>query len=81
MAAMQAGVMDRIRHDLQIQQGLCYTQAVLVGTAVNAPKKLQPFKKVFPDLRPKTEMTADQVLASMEMWSARFGAKVTQRMN
>jgi hypothetical protein len=74
MNAMQAGVVDRMRHDLRVQQGLCYTQAVLMGTAVNAPKNLPPFKKVFPDPVEKKAMTADAMLASMELWAKRFGA-------
>jgi hypothetical protein len=69
MEAMQAGAMDRIRHDLRIQQGLAYTQAVLVGTAVHAPKKLQPFKKVFPDQRDSKPQTGEQMLAALRSWS------------
>jgi hypothetical protein len=69
MSAMQAGVMDRMQHDLRVQQGLIYTHAVLMGPAINAPKRMPKFNKVFPDRRNSKPQTGEQMLAALRSWS------------
>lgn len=52
------------------RQGLTYTLAVLIGSAMNNPKKFPTFAKVFPDPRkPARVQTPEDMLQAMRAWS------------
>ena len=70
------GAQDRDLAQLRMQQRLIYSQAILTAYAVNDPKKMPKFEAAFPDGRPKQPMSPDQIMASMQQWSARLGATV-----
>lgn len=61
------GADARAARELKIQQQLAYSTAVLIGTAVNAPKSFPRFHRVFPDPKAKAT-TPEAMLAAMRSW-------------
>ncbi|WP_235932967.1 hypothetical protein [Paragemmobacter ruber] len=69
MQVMMKGAAEGFRRD----QGLTYSLAQLVGWAVNNPKEMPKFEKVFPDRKPKPAQTPDQLYAAMRAWTIHLG--------
>lgn len=59
---------DRHHRMKQIEDGRAYSLAFLISFAVNDPKKMPKFEKVFPDVRPKPAKTPEEMLAVMRQW-------------
>lgn len=52
----------------RIEDGRTYTLAQLIVWAVNDPKRMPRFEKVFPDGRPKRRQSPEEMLALMTQW-------------
>lgn len=52
----------------RIDDGRVYSLAYLVSFAVNDPKRMPKFEKVFPDGKPKPAQSPDEIWAAMEAW-------------
>lgn len=50
-------------------QAMTYSLARLVGIAVNDPKKMPKFDKVFPDRHPKPAQSDGDILSAMKRWT------------
>ena len=60
---------------LRAQQAVAYTHAQLAGVAVNNPRKMPRFAKVFPDPRRGARPMSDaEMLESMRAWSRHVSA-------
>ncbi len=77
LAAQAAGDRSwaRLRHDQQV----AYTVAQLVAVAVNNPRKMPDFEKVFPDRRSALASKAitqapEEALLNMKLWMAAAAA-------
>ena len=52
----------------RIEDGRAYSLAYLVSFAVNDPKRMPRYEKVFPDGKPKPAQDPDEIWASMQAW-------------
>ena len=70
IAAIMAGVEDRLWYERRQAQQLVYSQAVLNAHAWHQPNKLPEFAKVFPDRFPAKAKSVDEIMAKMESMTA-----------
>ena len=64
------GADARALRDLRVQQQMAYSTAVLIGCAVNNPKRFPKFQKAFPDARAqRVRQDPDTIFALMECWA------------
>ena len=52
----------------RIDDGRVYSLAYLVSFAVNDPKRMPKFDKVFPDGKPKPAQDPEEIWAAMQAW-------------
>ena len=67
-AAVMQAASDREARLKRIEDGRAYSLAYLVSFAVNDPKRMPKFEKVFPDGKPKPAQDPDEIWASMQAW-------------
>ena len=68
-AVVMQAASDREARLKRIDDGRVYSLAYLVSFAVNDPKRMPKFDKVFPDGKPKPAQTPDEIWASMQAWA------------
>ena len=59
---------EREAHLKRIEDGRAYSLAYLVSFAVNDPKRMPKFDKVFPDGKPKPAQDPEEIWAAMQAW-------------
>ena len=52
----------------RIEDGRAYSLAYLVSFAVNDPKRMPRYEKVFPDGKPKPAQDPEEIWAAMQAW-------------
>ena len=67
-AVVMQAASDREARLKRIEDGRAYSLAYLVSFAVNDPKRMPKFDKVFPDGKPKPAQDPDEIWASMQAW-------------
>lgn len=65
---MRAAV-DRQVRQKRLADGRFYTLAQLITYAVNDPKRMPKFDKVFPDGRPRKARSPEEMWAEMKAWA------------
>lgn len=64
---MRAAVARQVRQK-SLDDGRAYTLAQLITYAVNDPRRMPKFDKVFPDGRPRKVQSPEAIWAAMEDW-------------
>ena len=67
-AVIMQAASDREARLKRIDDGRVYSLAYLVSFAVNDPKRMPKFDKVFPDGKLKPAQSPDEIWALMEAW-------------
>ena len=67
-AVVMQAASDREARLKRVEDGRAYSLAYLVSFAVNDPKRMPKFDKVFPDGKPKPAQDPDEIWASMQAW-------------
>lgn len=68
------GADARDKTDLRIKQAIAYATAQLVAVAVNNPKKLPSFDKMFPDKSARKKVQdPEDIWSAMSAWAASEG--------
>ncbi len=67
-AVVMQAASDREARLKRVEDGRVYSLAYLVSFAVNDPKRMPKFDKVFPDGKPKPAQDPDEIWTSMQAW-------------
>ena len=67
-AVVMQAASDREARLKRVEDGRVYSLAYLVSFAVNDPKRMPKFDKVFPDGKPKPAQDPDEIWESMQAW-------------
>jgi len=67
-AVVMQAASDREARLKRVEDGRAYSLAYLVSFAVNDPKRMPNFDKVFPDGKPKPAQDPGEIWASMQAW-------------
>ena len=67
-AVVMQAASDREARLKRVEDGRVYSLAYLVSFAVNDPKRMPKFDKVFPDGKPKPAQDPDEIWALMQAW-------------
>lgn len=74
------GAQKRQMADYRLRAGLAYSQARLIGIAINDPKKMPAFEKIFPDPdKPKREQSPEESLRAMRAWARSINASFERK--
>lgn len=70
---------DRQVRAKRIEDGRTYTLAGLISYAVNDPRNMPRFDRVFPDGKPKKQQTPAEMWAAMKGWAQAMKAAEAAR--
>ena len=70
IAAIMAGVEDRLWYERRQAQQMVYSQAVLNAQAWHQPNKMMAFDKAFPDRFPAKAKSVAEIMAKMKSATA-----------